>query len=170
MGRFAMSSVRRVVIGLLASVGLLLFTGTTVVPADAQEHTLNTFVVQLSAENEVPGCPAGVESGASGVAVVQIDEVTGEITYRVVAFNLPATIAGPSTGAHIHVLDPNSPTGLTGPIVVHFDRTGLNTGLVAEGTTSNPTVAAAILANPENYYVNVHTTACPTGTVRGQLG
>jgi hypothetical protein len=161
-----MSSVRRVVIGLLASVGLLLFTGTTVVPADAQEHTLNTFVVQLSAENEVPGCEAGVESGAGGVAVVQINEITGEITYRVVAFNLPAAIEG-SPGAHIHVQNSSS---LTGPIVVHFDRTGLDTGLVAEGTTTNPTLAGEILADPENYYVNVHTTACPTGTVRGQLG
>jgi hypothetical protein len=103
------------------------------------------------------------------VAVVQISADTGEITYRVVAFNLPAPIAG-SPGAHIHVIDPASPTGLTGPIVVHFDRTGLNTGLVAAGTTTNPTLAAAILANPENYYVNVHTTACPTGTIRGQLG
>ena len=138
--------------------------------ANAQEPTLTTFVVQLSAENEVPDCPAGVESGATGVAVIQIDTATGVITYRVVAFNLPATIAGPSTGAHIHVQDPTSPTGLTGPIVVHFERTGLNTGLVAAGTTTNPTVAAAILANPENYYVNVHTTACPTGTIRGQLG
>src|SRR5688572_33373014 len=68
--------------------------------ANAQERT--TFVAQLSAENEVPGCPAGVESGASGVAVIQIDEATGEIRYRVVAFNLPGTIAG-SPGAHIHV-------------------------------------------------------------------
>ena len=68
-----MSSVRRVVIGLLAAVGLLLFTGTTVVPANAQERTLNTLVAQLSAENEVPGCPAGVDSGASGVAIIQID-------------------------------------------------------------------------------------------------
>jgi len=165
-----MSSVRRVVIGLLASVGLL-FAGAAAVPvANAQESTLRTFVVQLSAENEVPECQAGVESGATGVAVIQIDTATGVITYRVVAFNLPATIAGPSTGAHIHVQDPTSPTGLTGPIVVHFERTGLNTGLVAAGTTTNPTVAAAILANPENYYVNVHTTACPTGTIRGQLG
>jgi CHRD domain len=132
--------------------------------AHAQERT--TFVTQLSAENEVPGCPAGVESGASGVAVIQIDEVTSEITYRVVATNLPATIEG-SPGAHIHVQDPNSPTG---PIVVHFERTGLNTGLVAEGTTTDPAVATAILANPENYYVNVHTTVCPAGTIRGQLG
>jgi len=30
-------------------------------------------------------------------------------------------------------------------------------------------LAAALLANPENYYVNVHTTACPMGTIRGQL-
>jgi hypothetical protein len=90
-----------------------------------------------------------------------------------VAFKLPAPIAGPSTGAHIHAQDPTTPTGLTGPIVVHFERTGLNTGLVAEGTattTTDPLLAAKILANPENYYVNVHTTACPTGTIRGQLG
>jgi hypothetical protein len=39
-----------------------------------------------------------------------------------------------------------------GPIVLHFERTGLNTGLVAEGTTTNPPVVAAILVNPANYY------------------
>ncbi len=165
-----MSSVRRIVIGLLASVGLLLAGASAAPLANAEESTLTTFVVQLAPENEVPVCQAGVDSGAGGVAVVQIEETTGEITYRVVAFNLPATIAGPSTGAHIHVQDPNSPTGLTGPIVVHFERTGLNTGLVAAGSTTDPVTAAAILANPENYYVNVHTTACPTGTIRGQLG
>ena len=165
-----MSSVRRVVIGLLATVGLL-FAGAAAVPvASAEEPTLNTFVVQLDAENEVPACPPGEESGASGVAVVQINADTGEIRYRVVAWQLPATIAGPSTGAHIHEVDPASPTGQTGPIRVHFERTGLDTGLVAAGTTTNPTVAAAILANPENYYVNVHTTSCLSGTIRGQLG
>jgi hypothetical protein len=34
--------------------------------ANAQERTLTTFVAHLSAENEIPGCPAGVESGANG--------------------------------------------------------------------------------------------------------
>jgi hypothetical protein len=165
-----MSSFRRIVLGFLASVGLLIAGAAAVPVANAEETTLRTLVVPLSAESEVPGCPAGVESGASGVAIIQIDETTGEIRYRVVTTNLPATIAGPSTGAHIHVQDPNSPTGLTGPVVLHFQRTGLNNGLVAAGTTTDPVLAAAILANPENYYVNVHTTACPPGTVRGQLG
>lgn len=161
-----MSSVRRVVIGLLASVGLL-FAGASAIPvANAQEPRLTTFVAHLSAEAEVPGCPAGVESGANGVAVIQIDADTGEISYRVVATNLPDTIAG-SPGAHIHGELPGQETG---PIALHFQRTGLDNGLVAAGTATNPRLAAAILADPENYYVNVHTIACPPGTVRGQLG
>ena len=91
--------------------------------------------------------------------------LTGEISYRIVATNLPTTIAG-SPGAHIHL----GTAEQRGPIVQEFRLTGLNAGLVATGTASNPGLAAAILANPENYYVNVHTTACPAGTVRGQLG
>ena len=107
-----------------------------------------------------------MDSGANGVAVIQIDEVMGEIRYRVVATNLPAPIAG-SPGAHIH--GPALSTGTAG-IVVPFDLTGLNTGLVAAGTTTDLALAAAILANPENYYANVHTTACApwddSGTTR----
>ena len=167
-----MSSVRRVVIGLLASVGLLL-TGASAVPvANAQERTLTTFVAHLSAENEAPGCPAGEESGASGVAIIQINEVTGEISYRVVATNLPGTIAD-SVGAHIHVGAAGDPGG----VVQGLELTGLESGLVAAGTVTNAQLlAAAILADPANYYVNVHTTApdlgdaCPAGAVRGQLG
>jgi CHRD domain len=124
-----------------------------------------TFVANLSAENEVPGCPAGVESGAQGVAVVRVDAETGEITYRVVASNLPGTIAG-SPGAHIHV----GGAGEAGPVVEPLNLTGLESGLVAAGTATNPTLAAAILDDPANYYVNVHTTVCPGGAIRGQLG
>jgi hypothetical protein len=133
--------------------------------ANAQERTLTTFVAHLSAENEVPGCPAGVESGASGVAVIQIDAATGEIRYRVVATNLPGTIAG-SPGSHIHA----GAAGEAGPVVQPFQLTGLESGLVAAGTVTNEELAAAILADPANYYVNVHTTVCPGGADRGQLG
>ena len=160
-----MSSVRRIVIGLLASVGLLLAGASAVPVANAQERTRTTFVAHLSAENEVPGCPASVDSGARGVAVIQVDETTGEIRYRVVATNLPGTIAG-SPGAHIHV----GGAGEAGPVVQPLLLTGPENGLVAAGTATNLDLAAAILANPENYYVNVHTTACPGGAVRGQLG
>ena len=133
--------------------------------ANAQERSRTTFVAQLSAENEVPGCPPGVESGANGVAIVRIDAATGEISYRVVATHLPGTIAG-SPGAHTHF----GAAGERGPIVQDFALTGLGSGVVATGTTTNQELAAAILADPANYYVNVHTTACPGGAVRGQLG
>lgn len=133
--------------------------------AHAQTHAPTTLVVPLSAESEVPGCPAGVERGARGVAIVQIDAETGEITYRVVAFKLPGTIAG-SPGAHIHL----GAAGEMGPVVLPLELTGLDTGLVAAGTVTNPELAVAILANPENYYINVHTTVCRGGAIRGQLG
>jgi len=159
------SSVRRVVVGLLASVGLLLAAASAVPVADAEERRVTTFVAHLSAENEFPGCAASVESGAKGVAIIQIDEVTGEISYRVVATNLPGTIAG-GPGAHVHV----GPAEGTGPVVYRLQPTGLENGLVAAGTATEPQLAAAILAEPASYYVNVHTTECLAGAVRGQLG
>ncbi|MDQ3876175.1 MAG: CHRD domain-containing protein [Actinomycetota bacterium] len=133
--------------------------------AQAQVQVPRVFVTVLSSENEVPGCPQGVESGARGLAVILIKPKTGEIRYWVVAWNLPGTIAG-SPGAHIHVGAP----GEAGPIVQPLQLTGREVGLVAAGTATNPALAQAILANPENYYVNVHTTVCPAGAIRGQLG
>jgi CHRD domain len=138
----------------------------TLIPgAYSKEPTRTTFVAFLSAENEVPGCPQGVETGARGVAIVQINEDTGEIKYRVVAVKLPGTIAG-SPGAHIHV----GQAGEAGPVVQPLMLTGRERGLVAAGTATNPALAEAILADPANYYVNVHTTVCAEGAVRGQLG
>jgi hypothetical protein len=133
--------------------------------AAGERQARTTFVAHLSSEAEIPGCPAGVESGARGVAIIQIDEATGEIRYRVVGTNLPGTIAG-GPGAHIHV----GAADETGPVVQGLDLTGLENGLVAAGSATNPTLAAAILADPANYYVNVHTTTCPGGAIRGQLG
>ena len=96
---------------------------------------------------------------------MQVDAETGEISYRVTATNLPGTIAG-SPGAHIHV----GAAGSMGPVVQPLTLTGKEVGLVAAGTATNPALAAAILANPANYYVNVHTTTCMSGAIRGQLG
>jgi hypothetical protein len=143
-------------------IGALLVLAASAVAA-AQPKT--TFVADLTAAEEVPGCPAGVESGARGVAVIQVNAETGEITYKVVATNLPGTIAG-SPGAHIHV----GAAGEMGPVVLPLALTGLERGLVAAGSATDAELAAAILAEPANYYVNVHTTTCPLGAIRGQLG
>ena len=138
----------------------------TLVPvAYSKEPTRTTFVAFLSAENEVPGCPQGVQTGARGVAIVQINEDTREIKYRVVAVKLPGTIAG-SPGAHIHVGE----AGEAGPVVEPLTLTGRERGLVAAGTATDTDLAPAILADPTNYYVNVHTTVCLGGAARGQLG
>jgi hypothetical protein len=142
----------------LAGVAALALVMTPV--ANAKEST--TFVVPLSAE-----CRAAVDSGATGYAVIQVDAETGEIKYRVVALNLPGTIAG-SPGLHIH--GPIDPTTGNGPVAEALQLTGANTGVVAIGTATDPATAAGILANPANFYVNVHTTTCTGGAIRGSLG
>jgi len=152
---------RRFKAALAAGVLLLVLGPAASAPAQAP----TTFVVDLSSANEVPGCTAGEESGAHGTAVIQIDEETGDITYRVVAVNLPGSVTS-SPGAHIHA----GVAGSIGGVVAPLELTGLETGLVAAGTTTDPELAAALLAAPAGYYVNVHTNICPGGAVRGQLG
>jgi hypothetical protein len=152
---------RRFRLALTAGIVVLVLGPAASAPAQAP----TTFVAPLSAENEVPGCPQGVDAGAKGRAIVQIDEETGEIRYRVVAVKLPGSVTD-SPGAHIHV----GSAGSAGGVVQPLDLTGRPTGLVAAGTATNPTLAAAILANPAGYYVNVHTDVCPGGAVRGQIG
>jgi hypothetical protein len=65
----------------------------------------------------------------------------------------------PLTGAHIH----QAPVGVAGPIVVDFNAQLSGTGL------QDPDLAG-VLANPTNYYVNVHNDPFQGGAVRGQLG
>ena len=135
----------------LAAAALALLVTTPV--ANAQQLTI--LVAQLSAE---PQCGPAVESGATGYAVVTVNEASGRITYRVVAFDLPGTISA----AHIHVTE-------TGSVALGLELTGVDSGVVATGTTIDRELAAAIVTNPENYYFNVHTGDCRGGAIRGQL-
>jgi CHRD domain len=69
--------------------------------------------------------------------------------------------------AHIHV----ARKGVAGPVVQNLGvDPGAEDGVVRAGTFTNPALLAAIGANPDNYYINVHTDVCPPGVVRGQLG
>lgn len=133
----------------------------SVVAADEPPPT--TFVAVLSAAEEVPTCvPAGNES--RGLAIFQVrDAATGMVEFKLVANNLPET----PVAAHIHV----GPAGVAGPVVQPLGVTpGEENGVIKEGSFMNPALVAALQADPQAYYVNVHTNVCPAGAIRGQLG
>lgn len=132
----------------------------------ASQSLQRTFVVQLTATEQVPLCVAA-DASDRGVALFRIvDMEAGIVEYRVIASDLPGTLAG-APGIHIHG---PAPAGQNAGIVQALDLTGAEVGVIAEGTFSNPELVAAALENPELFYVNVHTTACPGGAIRGQLG
>jgi hypothetical protein len=122
-----------------------------------------TFVVQLTAAE---GGALRTDTSDRGVALSRIiDAEAGIVEYMVIATDLPGTIVG-SPGIHIHG---PAPAGETAPVVQPLQVTGAEVGVVGSGTFTNPDLVAAALENPELFYVNVHTTTCPNGAIRGQL-
>ncbi|MBV9493650.1 MAG: CHRD domain-containing protein [Acidobacteria bacterium] len=98
----------------------------------------------------------------SGNATVTLDAGHTQVSVALAVHGL----TGPPTLAHIH----KAARGVNGPVVVDFNApvNFLNGRLNA---TFNITKALGddIAEHPDQFYVNVHTTANPTGEIRGQL-
>ncbi len=107
-----------------------------------------------AAEAPGPGDPDG-----SGLATFTLNQGQNEICYELSVSNLDPVIA-----SHIHV----APVGSPGPVVVPL--VAPVTGSSSACAVVDPELIKAIRQNPENYYVNVHTTVYPGGAVRAQLG
>ena len=112
------------------------------------------FFAALSGTNEVPPC----DLDGTGTALVTITGTT--VSYVITVANIDL----PSTGQHIHV----GAAGVNGGVVVALPGAFVGNTLTGS-TTTTAAQAAAIIANPSGFYVNVHTDACPGGAVRGQL-
>ena len=109
----------------------------------------------LTGAAEVPG-PG--DNNGSGTAQVTINPDKNEVCY-----DLHVTKVEGANAAHIH----EGAAGKSGPVKVPFDAPK---GGAAKGCkTADAAVVKDIMANPANYYVNVHSTAHPNGAVRGQL-
>ena len=108
----------------------------------------------LAGRNEVPVAPAA----GHGRATVAVDSAKGQLCYT-----LTAKGSDTPTMAHIH----KGAAGVAGPVVVPLDAPKDG---ASKGCASPPAdVLAAIVANPSDYYVNIHTAAQPAGAMRGQL-
>jgi hypothetical protein len=147
---------------LIAAFGACLAMLVAATVAFADSPAPKTFVAVLTAEDEVPLCaPAG--NDARGVVVFHVlDQATGLVSYKLVANNIPGT----TTAAHIHLAPKGTPGGVVQPLPF---TAGEEQGVIGEGTFTNPTLLAAMQANPQNYYVNIHSTVCGPGVIRGQL-
>jgi hypothetical protein len=120
------------------------------------QNSNRTLTAQLTGEAEVPG--PGDEDGG-GIARVKIDLETNQLCY-----NLRVRKIAPATMAHIH----EGEEGVAGPVVRGLAAPTSGTSSACVSITR--TLALEILADPAEYYVNVHNAEFPGGAVRGQLG
>ena len=150
---------------LLMATGLLL---GVVAPVAAAPTTLSAVLSGLA---EVP--PA--DPDGTGTATVTVDPEVGTLCYSVSTSNIVTPIAA----AHIH--EGAAGTAPASNIRVTFTAAAADADGVFSGCATNPgdyNVPAGVtiqqfltglVANPSNYYVNVHNSIYPGGAVRGQL-
>src|SRR5215218_9912655 len=110
------------------------------------------FTTTLSGAEEVDPITGALGAGdpdGSGFANLTVNPGQQEVCYELSVEGITL----PAIGAHIHVGD----AGTNGPVVVALtppDASGVSSG--CEPVSRE--LALAIIQNPENYYVNVHTT------------
>jgi hypothetical protein len=127
-----------------------------------------TYAAELGPGNEVP--PAN--SHAFGSAFVTFNPINNTIAFETQTSGIQSP-----TMAHIH----RGAAGVNGPVIINF---ATSAGQIAGGRASGagpvsqfqsgnllPTdlIALSSPATAANYYVNVHSSAVPTGEIRGQL-
>ena len=102
---------------------------------------------------------ADSDADGTGSSTVTIDLAKNEVCYTL-------TVSGiePATMAHIH----KGAAGVSGPVVVPLDAPTSGTAQGCKPAAAE--VVAAIVANPADYYVNIHNATFPKGAIRGQLG
>lgn len=130
-------------------------------PANAAATTLHSELSGGATEVPDPGDPDG-----SGAAEVTINVKKQKVCFAIAVLDITL----PTAAAHIH----EGAAGVAGDIVVTLEAPveiggsgiGLSMGCVRK--LPKP-ILRDIKNNPDQFYVNVHTSDFPGGAVRGQL-
>jgi CHRD domain-containing protein len=109
----------------------------------------------LTGAAEVPG-PGDPDGG--GMVQVTLNPDKNEVCY-----DLTVTKIDEATAAHIH----EGAMGKEGPVKVGLDAP--KSGAMKGCKSADAAVVKDMMANPANYYVNIHSKDFPKGAVRGQL-
>ena len=160
----ARTSTRIALLSVVAVLGVVAMFGVA-----TAGHENKVLEATLNGRSEVAtdgsGRMVGDPDGRGEAYVFGIDGDAATLCYV-----LTVSKIAPATMAHIH----EGAAGTNGPVVANLGApadgnaadclTDGEAGKFAEGTT-----AAEILANPGDYYVNVHNAVFPGGAIRGQL-
>jgi len=148
----------------------------------AQTSRTGYFLAVMQPSNEVPA----LTDTSSANAIIWVHgifnqagiPVSGSIDFDIsTKFSSAVTV----TGLHIH----NAAAGVNGAIVIPTDVNATDKSIAIDSTgrlriqkqvqvpSTNPAISLStvldMLQNPQNYYVNIHTTVNPGGAMRGQL-
>lgn len=121
------------------------------------------------------GNQADVETNAGGCAHVTPLEEENSLLVDLVLEDIQCV-----TQAHIHAGERGEDGPIVAPLLQYTAQpdgsgdgdpltTEPDTPLIAGAVVDDADVVAALLANPEDYYVNVHTVHNPAGEIRGQI-
>jgi len=157
---------------------LALFLVLGGVASYAQTTESIPFRAELSPLNEIPIIEGLAASGKATVWLHVVRNAQGDITRAAVDFgvryNFPGAVT--VTGLHIH----RGTAAVNGPVVIDSgirgatateDATGRAGAVRQAAVTSADGLAVVrdLLASPEAFYVNLHTTVNPGGAIRGQV-
>ena len=127
--------------------------------------TNTPYVAALNGPNEITATTLTADPDGLGGAAFTFDltAATPNVCWDLSYGNIEQPMM-----AHIH----QAPAGVDGPIVITVNPATLG-ATSATGCSNLPvpeqTAAAAVVANPANFYVNIHNGSYPAGAIRGQL-
>ncbi len=138
---------------------------------NARSRTQLHFNTSLSGKNSVPGN----SSKAAGEAIIRISKDETRIHFKLITANIENIFA-----AHFHLAPAGSNGGVVVPLFINANPqpSGPANGVLSQGYIMAEDVGGALAGDlgalitairTGNIYINVHSTAVPSGEIRGQL-